>query len=240
MFRRADSPMHPFHLLTLTAAWNRVTTQGALQQERQDVPESGSPEIGKCLQRFLSDNGDQAAAAELVERLYPLVAKILVRRLPAQIALEDVAQQVFLKVFAKLHQFEGKVPLEHWVSKIAVNTCLNAMRGRWLKVELRRSDLSEAEDAVLDDLHASDQGTSGHDAVAARELLYRLLECLSPKERLAIELTELEGNTSKEAARLLNTTAIAVRARVARARVKMRRQLEELENLREDVNHYQS
>jgi RNA polymerase sigma-70 factor, ECF subfamily len=167
----------------------------------------------------------------LVERLYPLVAKILAHRLPPQIALEDVAQQVFLKMFAKLRQFEGNVPLEHWVSKIAVNACLNAMRGRRLKVELRRSDLSEAEDAVLDELHAFEQGdhADADDTVAGRDLLYRLLECLSPKERLAIELTELEGNSSKEAARLLGTTAIAVRVRVARARTRMRRRLKELQ-----------
>ena len=65
--------------------------------------------------------------------------------------------------------------------------------------------------------------------MAGRDLLYRLLECLSPKERLAIELTELEGNSSKEAARLLGTTAIAVRVRVARARTRMRRRLKELQ-----------
>ncbi|MDA0813685.1 MAG: sigma-70 family RNA polymerase sigma factor [Verrucomicrobia bacterium] len=206
-----------------------------LQQERQDGSAAGDSEIDRCLQRFLRDDGDQAAAAELVERLYPLVAKILAHRLPAQVALEDVAQQVFLKMFAKLRQFKGDVPLEHWVSKIVVNACLNAMRGRRLKVELRRSDLSEAEDAVLDDLHAfeqadhADHADHADDAVAGRDLLSKLLECLSPKERLAIELTELEGHSSKEAANLLGTTAIAVRVRVARARAKMRRRLEDLQ-----------
>ena len=198
------------------------------RESRRDAGTDCS-DLEVCLQRFRQDDGDQVAATVLVEQLYPLVAKILNSRLPGQVALEDVAQQVFVKVFANLHQFEGKVPLEHWVSKIAVNTCLNAMRGRRLKVELRRSDLSEAEDAVLDELHGFEVSTDVADAIAGRELLHKLLECLSPKERLAVELTELEGNTSQEAARLLGSTAVAVRVRVTRARTKMKRHLEKLQ-----------
>lgn len=199
------------------------------QQKRGRDGEINREEVHRCLEQFRNNDGDQQAAAALVEHLYPLVAKILHHRLPAQVALEDVAQQVFVKVFSKLSQFKGEVPFEHWVSKIALNTCLNAMRGRRLKVELRRSDLAESEDAVLDHLHAEDVNQDIADAVAGRELLYKLLSCLSPKERLATELIELEGYTSQEAADLLGTKAIAVRVRVTRARTKMRRYLKDLQ-----------
>jgi RNA polymerase sigma-70 factor (ECF subfamily) len=180
------------------------------------------------VRRFL-DDGDEGAAAKIVAHLYPTVSKVLHHRLPPQLSVEDVAQQVFLKVFSKLHQFQGRRPLEHWVSKIAYRTCLNAMRGARMQVELRRGDLSEEEDAMLDEIHADDAAPDIGTVVAARDLVQNLLRCLSPKERLAVELTDLQGYSSHEAARLLGSNAVAVRVRVARARVKMRRHLDRLQ-----------
>ena len=150
MTTRSHYPFLLQNCFSLAVLWSYALELKVSQRERRDDGDANSSGMDAFLQRFLRDDGDQAAAAELVEKLYPLVAKILVHRLPPQVSVEDVAQQVFLKMFAKLHQFEGNVPLEHWVSRIAVNTCLNAMRGRRLKVELRRSDLTESEDAVLD------------------------------------------------------------------------------------------
>lgn len=185
-------------------------------------------EVDDCVRR-VRENGDQGAAEKLVKHLYPMVSRILHNRLPPQVAVDDVAQQVFLKVFSKIHQYRGEIPVERWVARIAVNTCLNAMRGRRLRLEVRRSDLSEAEDAALDDLRAIDPGTDTASLVACRDLLQTLLQCLSPKERLAVELTELEGYTSQETAALLGSNAVAVRVRVSRARAKMRECLRALQ-----------
>src|SRR5438132_1158914 len=68
---------------------------------------------------------DDEAARALVRRLYPLVVKVVRAHHPRRTAEEDLCQMIFIKVFQKLSQFSGKVPLEHWVSRIAVNTCLN-------------------------------------------------------------------------------------------------------------------
>ena len=219
---------------SLTPGFGTVANLRApMSARRGRSGEAGLPASARVVAddvRRLQMGGDQDAAARLVEHLYPLVAKILQRRLPSQVALEDVAQQVFLKVFAKLDQFRGEVPLEHWVSQVAIKTCLNAMRGKRLRLEVRRGDLSESEDAVLDQVAAVDSDPDVGDAVAARELVDKLLECLSPKERLAVELIELEGHTSQEAADLLGSSAIALRVRVTRARAKMRKHLDILQS----------
>jgi len=60
--------------------------------------------------------------------LYPLVLKLVRAHLPRRAAEEDLVQTVFMKVFAKLDDYAGAVPLEHWVSRIAVNTCINQLR----------------------------------------------------------------------------------------------------------------
>ena len=71
---------------------------------------------------------DDDAARELVRRLYPLIAKIVRAHRPRRTSEEDLSQMIFIKLFQKLSQFSGKVPLEHWVSRIAVNTCLNQLQ----------------------------------------------------------------------------------------------------------------
>src|SRR3982750_4359926 len=95
---------------------------------------------------------DDTAARALVERLYPLVAKVVRSHRPRRTAEEDLCQMIFIKMFQKLSQFSGKVPLEHWVSRIAVNTCLNQIESERVRPELRYADLSEEQAAVVDTL----------------------------------------------------------------------------------------
>src|SRR6185503_7930097 len=96
--------------------------------------------------------GDEIAARRLVERLYPTVMKIVRCRLPRRTLEEDLAQAVFARVFRALHQFSGRVPLEHWVARIAINTCLNQLKYESGRPELRMSDLSEEQEAVVQQL----------------------------------------------------------------------------------------
>src|SRR3989440_6774819 len=98
---------------------------------------------------------DDAAARELVRRLYPLVAKIVRSHRPRRTAEEDLCQMIFIKVFQRLSQFSGKVPLEHWVSRIAVNTCLNQIESEKVRPELRHADLTVEEQAVIENLATS-------------------------------------------------------------------------------------
>src|SRR5438067_12345471 len=76
---------------------------------------------------------DDEAARALVRQLYPLVAKIVRAHRPRRTPEEDICQMIFIKVFQKLSQFSGKVPLEHWVSRIAVNTCLNQIESEKIR-----------------------------------------------------------------------------------------------------------
>src|SRR5206468_9071951 len=90
---------------------------------------------------------DDEAARALVRHLYPLVAKIVRAHRPRRTSEEDLCQVIFIKVFQNLSKFSGKVPLEHWVSRIAVNTCLNQIASEKVRPELRHADLTEEESA---------------------------------------------------------------------------------------------
>ncbi|HEU0273124.1 MAG TPA: sigma-70 family RNA polymerase sigma factor, partial [Candidatus Udaeobacter sp.] len=84
---------------------------------------------------------DDEAARALVRQLFPLVAKIVRAHRPRRMEEEDLCQMIFIKIFQKLSQFSGRVPLEHWVSRIAVNTCLNQIQWEKIRPELRHADL---------------------------------------------------------------------------------------------------
>ena len=69
--------------------------------------------------------GDQGAARALVEQVHPIVRRIVRARRPRRMAEEDLEQEVFMKMFARLGQYQGEAPFTHWVARIAVTTCLD-------------------------------------------------------------------------------------------------------------------
>jgi len=171
---------------------------------------------------------DEEAARELVRRLYPLVAKMVRSHRPRRTAEEDLCQMIFIKVFQKLSQFSGKVPLEHWVSRIAVNTCLSQIESERVRPELRHADLSEEEEAVVKNLAVSSEELAPDHQLASRQLVEHLLEFLKPVERLVIDLLYLQGRSVEEIHKMTGLGVAAIKVRAFRARQKMKAQLTKL------------
>ena len=168
---------------------------------------------------------DDEAVRMLVRQLYPLVAKVVRAHRPRRTAEEDLCQMIFIKVFQKLSQFSGKVPLEHWVSRIAVNTCLNQIESEKVRPELRHGDLSEEELAVVENLTTSSGELPPDQRFASRQLVEHLLTALKPVERLAIDLLYLQGRSIEEIRRITGWSAALIKVRAFRARQKMKQQL---------------
>src|SRR5258707_7108940 len=118
-------------------------------------------EVADCLAR--GREGDEKAVLELFHYMYPHVAKLVQANLPVRESAEDLVQQVCIKVMTKLDQFSGKVPFLHWVSRIAVNTCLNQIRHEKHRPEIRLADLSEDEAGVVERLVTSPGGLDSSD-----------------------------------------------------------------------------
>ena len=174
-----------------------------------------------CLERVR--RRDEDAARLLFQHLYPLVIKVVRSHLPRRMSEEDLTQTVFMKVFANLDQYSGKAPLEHWVSRIAVNTCIKALRSEKVRPELRRADLTEEQEQVLDWLAVSDEDLNPDRNVASRELVDKLLEQLKPKDRLVIQLMNLEGRTIEEVRQITGWSQAVIKVRAFRARLKLRK-----------------
>jgi RNA polymerase sigma-70 factor (ECF subfamily) len=168
---------------------------------------------------------DNEAARALVRQLYPLVSKLVRAHRPRRTAEEDLSQMIFIKVFQNLSQFSGKVPLEHWVSRIAINTCLNQIESEKVRPELRYADLSEEEEAVVENLASSPEELAPDQRFASRQLVEHLLAALKPVERLAIDLLYLQGRSVEEIRKITGWSAALIKVRAFRARQKMKDQL---------------
>jgi len=171
---------------------------------------------------------DETASRLLVERLYPLVFRIAMAHRPRQMAEEDLCQEVFMSVFANLEQYGGKVPFEHWVSRIAVNTCIDQLRRQRARPELRYADLSEEESQCLQAMVSDQAAPSPEQSAATSELVDKLLDGLSPEDRLLIQWLELEDRTVNEVAVLTGWSKALVRVRAFRARLRMKKTLERI------------
>ena len=169
--------------------------------------------------------GDPEAARSLVAALHPQVIRIVRSHLPVRAAEEDLAQEIFAKLFTRLAQYQARsgVPFEHWVSRLAVRTCLDALRAERRRPELRWSDLPEEQSAWLDFMLVDESPPPDTAPASARELLEKLLAQLSPEDRLVISLLDLEEKSVKEIAQLTGWSSALVKVRAFRARRKLRK-----------------
>ena len=193
-----------------------------VETEEQDV----DFDVPACIREV--QEGDEDAARDLMERLYPLVLKLVRAYLPRRTAEEDLVQTVFMKIFARLHQYSGLVPIERWVCRITVNTCLNQLQKEKIRPEWRFSDLSDTQQRFLEQLPAPEGSCSGNGTLAA-EVVVRLLRMLKPADRLVIQLLHMEQKSILEIAEITGWSIPMIKVRAFRARNKLKKLLRDME-----------
>jgi RNA polymerase sigma-70 factor (ECF subfamily) len=114
------------------------------------------------------------------------------------------------------------VPFTHWVSRIAVTTCIDQLRAQKRRPELRWADLSERESEVLDSVMTGED-VAPDDALAAKELVQKLLERLKPEDRMVIQMLDLEQKSVAEISAVTGWNQTLVKVRAFRARRKLQR-----------------
>jgi RNA polymerase sigma-70 factor (ECF subfamily) len=194
--------------------------------------EAPAPDLTELVAR-VRDGGCQDSARRLVEELFPMVLRIVRSHLPRRSSEEDLCQEVFMKTFARIEQWRGQMPFAHWVSRVAVTTCLDALRWQKRRPELRWADLSETEAEVLDNVLHDERDNMSTDAISARELAHKLLATLKPADRLVLTMMDMEGRSVAEVQAVTGWSATLVKVRAFRARRKLRKTFEELESNRQ-------
>ncbi len=168
--------------------------------------------------------GDPASFEPLVQKYSPRVFATARRYARRESEVEDIVQEVWLKAFQRLAGFRGDAPFEHWLMRLAVRTCYDFLRGHQRNREDVFSELTGPEEDWLDRFAAQPEAADEH-AAAARQLVERALQQLSPPARLVITLLEIEDRSVKEISALTGWSVSLVKVRAFRARAEMRKVL---------------
>ena len=168
--------------------------------------------------------GNTASFEQLVTRYSPRVFATARRYARRESEVEDIAQEVWSKAFQKLGTFRGEAPFEHWLMRMCVRTCYDFLRAHQRNRETSFSELSDEQSDWLERF-AGDADNASEHADAARQLVQRVLEQLSPAARMVITLLEIEDRPIKEIAALTGWSLPLVKVRAFRARAEMRKVL---------------
>ena len=175
--------------------------------------------------------GDPHAFEEIVERYQRLVFNVIYHYMGRPNEVEDLAQEVFLKVFRALETFDVTRPLKSWIARITANTCLDEIR----KVPKRKvrffADLGGDEESKVEYFYerfGQHSSLTEEDVEEVFELLEELMERLNRKDKMAFVLRELDGLSYPEIAQALETSELAVRIRVSRSKRKLQKDLEDI------------
>ena len=178
-----------------------------------------------------AQQGDEAAFAEIVRRFSPRVFQVASRFFRERSSVEDAAQEVFLRAYTHLADFEGRGSLEGWLTRIATTTCLNLVRNAQRRPEATVADVSDDEGEWLDH-QLADVATARHrsaeNSLVAADLTDRVLSTLSPDDRLVLLLVDGEDTPIKEVAATTGWSESKVKVQAFRARRRMREAVEKL------------
>ncbi len=193
------------------------------------IAPEGEIDWNPCLDRVRA--GDEAAARQLVEDLYPTVIKIVRSHLPRTEDEEDLAQDIFLKVFTKIHQFNGASIFPAWVSRIALHTCIDRLRRQRARPLFTYADLDTTQSEFLDRaLQTTETAPVIISDPLARDLVNKLIGGLKPTEQIVIRLLDIEEHSVQETCDLTGWGASKVKVTAMRARRKLAASLQKLDH----------
>lgn len=182
------------------------------------MPHAASPTDDVLLER--ARTGDHRAFQQLVERYESKVAATVVSMLGRGAEADDVGQETFIRFYRAMDQFKGNAALGTYLTRIAINQSLKALRRRqrWTERFFSRDDeevfVAEPVVAPRDDVEEREQS----------ELVQEALLRLGAKHRAVVVLRMLEGHSTRETADMLGIPEGTVMSRLSRA-------LDQLEHL---------
>ncbi|MCS7025210.1 MAG: sigma-70 family RNA polymerase sigma factor [Bryobacteraceae bacterium] len=165
---------------------------------------------------------DELAFREIVERYQAKVYSIIYGILRNRNDAEDIAQQVFSKVYFSIGSFDSRSSLLTWIYKITVNECYDYLRKKRVRKLVYESDFSEEDTRRMENSEAVTATEAAvDDTLARRDLAIKLLEKLSEEDRQLILLKEVDGHSVEELAQMTGMNENTIKVKLFRARQKL-------------------
>lgn len=171
--------------------------------------------------------GDEKAFEEIVRRYQRQVANIIYLTLGNREEVDDLSQEVFVRVFRSLDRFEFDSSLYSWIYRIAVNLCIDEIRKKKIRKLIPLDFLTERK--LETEKHSKETATGSDELLQKekKEIIRSALDKLSPIHRAVILLREYQDLSYGEIAKTLHISPQAVKSRIFRAREELRELLKD-------------
>lgn len=155
--------------------------------------------------------GDPQATRAFVERVEPIIRRVVGAYAPTASHADDWTQEVFVRLLERIDRFAGHAPIEHWVAKVSLRVCLDQLR----VLRKDRRTLAGIVDLIREYVHPNDAQRQQR---AAKEIVDDLLRRLPPDDRMVIQLLDLEERSVAEVSQWMGRSEAWVKVRAHRAR----------------------
>jgi RNA polymerase sigma-70 factor, ECF subfamily len=165
-----------------------------------------------------AQKGDEVAFNEVVLAYRRRILGTIARLIGHPEDVEDVGQEVFLRLYFSIDQLRTAEVFEPWLYRLTVNASYDYLRKHRRRMESRMSDLSEQQVIVADAIASSKAGAADEDKRKTRETVQELLSSVSEEDRILLIMKEVEGLSLKEMEKIYNVNENALKVRLFRAR----------------------
>jgi RNA polymerase sigma-70 factor (ECF subfamily) len=165
-----------------------------------------------------AQSGESAAFNEVVLAYRKRILGTIARLIARSEDVEDVAQEVFLRLYFSLDQLRTAEVFEPWLYRLTVNASYDYLRKQRRRMESRMSDLSEQQVVMADAVAGGKVDQERQEAKRVRETVDALLGAVSEEDRILLTLKEVEGLSLKELEKIYRVNENALKVRLFRAR----------------------
>lgn len=162
--------------------------------------------------------GDDAAYSQIVQAYRKRILGTIARLIGRPEDVEDVAQEVFLRLYFSLDQLRTAAVFEPWLHRLTVNAAYDYLRRQRRRHEARMSDLSEQQVVVADAVASTRENLEERRRKNIRETVDLLMSSVSEQDRILLTLKEIEGLSLKELEKIYGVNENALKVRLFRAR----------------------
>jgi len=178
-------------------------------------------------------SGDDGAFNQVVQAYRKRILGTIARLIGRPEDVEDVGQEVFLRLYYSLDQLRTAEVFEPWLYRLTVNAAYDYLRRQRRRQESRMSDLSEQQVMMADALAGEKRNTEEKRRTKVRELVQALLGTISEEDRILLTLKEVEGLSLKELEKVYKVNENALKVRLFRARQRVLKAFEAKDEAKE-------
>jgi len=175
-----------------------------------------------------AQQGDASAFNQIVSAYRRRILGTISRLIGRPEDVEDVAQEVFIRLYFSLEQLRTPEVFEPWLYRLTVNASYDYLRKSRRRLESRMADLSEQQVMMADAVAGSRAQSDESEKRRVRDTVHELLSSVSEEDRILLTLKEVEGLSLKELEKVYQVNENALKVRLFRARQRVLKKVKEV------------